>query len=164
MHNLKKISFRHFLKINFFDVDVIWTGLPVKQQLDTQTYCADSSIRCLHSNGGGFIILQIETFHYKPLESLSELKPVCCHVLLTRQVCQVKTWFWLVLRWLTLWRAVWASSPASGRSWRSGRQAPQKKSSTLRRRSSQVNKGNPFIWIILQILLLISFMFIIFFL
>lgn len=53
----------------------------------------------------------------------------------------VKT-LWSILRWLTLWRVIWVWSPASGRSWRSAREAPQKKWSTLRRRSLQVNKGN----------------------
>lgn len=55
----------------------------------------------------------------------------------------------LVPRWLTPWRAVWVSSPASGRSWRSGRQAPQKKWCIIRRRSLQVIRGRLLIWIFL---------------
>lgn len=62
----------------------------------------------------------------------------------------------LVPRWLTPWRAVWASSPASGRSWRSGRQAPQKKWSIIRRRSSQVIRGRLLLLMCCNCFLLVS--------
>lgn len=82
-------------------------------------------------------------------------------VFLTHQVCQPNFVLWLltsalVPRWLTPWRAVWASSPASGRSWRSGRQAPQKKWSIIRRRSLQVIRGCLFTWMCCNYFLLIS--------